>query len=73
MTNNIAIAYDTRIDKAVGGNGDDTFIVNNDGDTINGGAGTNTVVFAGSSTQYTIANSSRKCKCDRQHCWAEWN
>lgn len=58
MTNNIAIAYDTRIDKAVGGNGDDTFIVNNDGDTINGGAGTNTVVFAGSSTQYTIANSS---------------
>jgi len=42
----------------VGGPGDDTVAVNDDGDTIDGGGGTNTVVFAGSSAQYAVADAA---------------
>ena len=55
LTNNIGIAYDTRIDTAIGGSGNDTFTVNADADTIDGGAGSNTAVFAGASSAYTVA------------------
>jgi serralysin len=55
LTNNIGIAYGTRIDTAIGGSGDDTFTVNADSDTINGGGGTNTVVFSGNESAYSIA------------------
>ena len=54
MTNDLAIAYGTTIDTAVGGNGNTTFIVNADADRIRGGSGTNTVVFTGNRAAYTI-------------------
>jgi len=46
MTNNIGIAFGTWIDKAIGGAGNDTFYVNGQSDTIDGGGGTNAVVFS---------------------------
>jgi hypothetical protein len=58
LKNNLAIAFDTKIDKVVSGPGDDTIVVNDDGDTIDGGGGTNTVVFSGSSAQYAIADNA---------------
>ncbi len=49
LSNNIGIAYGCDIENAVGGGGDDTFIVSyayGDFHTLNGGAGTDTVVFS---------------------------
>jgi hypothetical protein len=43
LTNNIAIAFDTTIDRFVGGSGNDTVTGNNDGDTLLGGAGNDTL------------------------------
>ena len=57
MTNNLAIAYNTLIDTTVGGSGDDNFTVNADADTIDGGGGTNTVVFSGARAAYTLSKS----------------
>lgn len=57
LTNNLAIAFGTRIDRAVGGSGDDTFYANDDGDVINGGAGDNTVVLRASSLAYTVTRT----------------
>jgi serralysin len=57
LTNNIGIAYNTKVDTAIGGSGNDTFYVNTDSDTINGGAGTNTVVFTGNEAAYTFVTS----------------
>ena len=55
LTDNLAIAYATRIDTALGGAGNDTFVLNTDGDVIDGGGGTNTAVFAGPSAGYAVA------------------
>ena len=57
LVNDIGIAYNTRIDTAVGGTGNDTFIVNSDGDSISGGGGSDTVVFSGNRSTYTITRS----------------
>ncbi|MBN8899407.1 MAG: Hint domain-containing protein, partial [Rhodospirillales bacterium] len=57
MTNNLGIAFGSRIDRAIGGAGDDRFIVNAASDTIDGGAGTNDVVFAGRVAQYALSRS----------------
>ncbi len=46
MVNNLAIAANTTINTAIGGAGNDIFYVNANSDTINGGGGTNKVVFA---------------------------
>ena len=54
MINNIGIAYDTRIDTAIGGGGNDTFIVNSDSDTIDGGGGSNAVMFPNAYADYVI-------------------
>ncbi|MCW2285290.1 serralysin [Rhodoblastus acidophilus] len=54
LTNNICIAYGTHIETAIGGSDDDVFYVNQDADTIRGGAGRDTVVFAGLRANYTI-------------------
>ena len=54
MINNIGIAYNTRIDTAIGGGGNDTFIVNSDSDTIDGGGGSNTVMFPNAYADYVI-------------------
>jgi serralysin len=58
LTNNIGIAFNTAINTAVGGTGDDSFTVNANPDTINGGAGTNTAVFAGNFANYTATNAN---------------
>ena len=58
MANNLGIAYGTRIDTAFGGGGDDTFIVNDDADTIDGGGGVNTVIFSGTSASYAIGRAT---------------
>ena len=55
MTNNLGIAYGTKIDAAVGGAGNDTFIVNGDGDRIDGGGGTNSAIFLGVRSSYALA------------------
>jgi serralysin len=47
MTNNLAIAYNTAIDKVVCGTGNDIIVGNNDGDTLIGGGG-NDVITGGS-------------------------
>jgi hypothetical protein len=41
----------------VGGAGNDSFTVNSDADTINGGGGSNTVVFAGNRAGYALSMS----------------
>ena len=65
-TNNVAIAYGTRIDRAVGGAGNDTingnanenvFMGGGGNDAINGGGGFNTAFYQGASTSYTISLS----------------
>ena len=57
LVNDIAIAYGTRIDTAVGGTGNDVFIVNGDNDSITGGGGTDTVVFSGTRSAYTLTHA----------------
>jgi len=52
--NNIGIAAGTIIQTAIGGGGNDTFIVNPYNDTIDGRGGTNTVVFSGPRSQYQV-------------------
>jgi Ca2+-binding RTX toxin-like protein len=65
--NNIAIAKDTTIQKLVCGSGDynitsnsagDTIVVGHGNDTINGGTGTDSVVFSGVRSAYTITTLS---------------
>ena len=59
MTNNIGIAYNTRIDTALGGAGDDLFIVNADADTIDGGSnGYDVVQFSGTYASYTASRAA---------------
>ncbi len=53
MTNNIAIAFGTAIDNAVGGPGDTTFVVNGRSDSIVGGGGNDTVVFTNGGGNYS--------------------
>ena len=56
--NNVAIAYGSSINEAVGGSANDIFYVNAGNDTIDGGGGTNDVVnLYGSSTDWTITTS----------------
>jgi serralysin len=55
MTNNIGIAYNTVIDHAVGGAGNDTFYVNAVNDWIDGQGGTNTVIFGGYLVDYNVS------------------
>lgn len=50
----LALAYGTKMQQATGGSGDDSFTVNNLGDVLDGGAGTDTVVFSGSRAQYRV-------------------
>ena len=55
MINNIGIAFNTRIDSAIGGGGNDTFVVNSDSDTLDGGGGSsNTVKFPNATADYVI-------------------
>ena len=67
LTNNICIAFNTAIDRFVGGSGNDTVTANNDGDTLIGGLGNNTLiggagfdraVYSGNYAAYTITYNS---------------
>lgn len=55
MTNNLAIAYGTRIDTVIGGAGNDVFIPNTGDDAIDGGGGSNTLVLRGVRPDYVFA------------------
>ncbi len=57
LSNNLGIAFGTRIDAAVGGSGTDFFYTNGDGDTITGGSGSNTVYFANNEANYTVTRT----------------
>ena len=57
LTNNIGIAYGTSIDTAIGGSGNDSFTVNAESDTIDGGGGSDTAVFSGPRSAYVVAGS----------------
>ncbi len=50
----LALAYGTTIQQATGGSGDDSFTVNSLGNILDGGAGTDTVVFSGTRSQYRV-------------------
>ncbi|MGA1856318.1 matrixin family metalloprotease [Azospirillum sp. 11R-A] len=50
----LALAYGTRVQLATGGSGNDSFTVNDLGNIIDGGAGTDTVVFSGRRAQYRV-------------------
>ena len=55
LVNNVGIAYGSKIDNAVGGAGDDTFVLNAFGDSVDGRGGVNTVVLQGTEAQYAFA------------------
>lgn len=54
MTNNIAIAYNTAMQNAVGGVGDDVITGNILNNFLDGGAGRNAVVCSGTASQYQV-------------------
>lgn len=56
LTNNIGIDFSTKIDTVITGAGNDTITVNSDADVIDGGGGTNTVVFNAASTAVSMIN-----------------
>ena len=56
--NNVAIAYGSAINDAVGGSGNDAFYVNAGNDNIDGGAGTDVVYLYGSAADWTISGTS---------------
>ena len=55
MTNNIFIEFGTQINSVIGGSGNDSFTVNGLADTVDGGGGTNTVIFPNPVSAYTIS------------------
>ncbi len=58
LINNIGISYNTRIDSAIGGAGDDIIYSNSNSNRIDGGGGINKVVFAGLESDYTVVRTS---------------
>ena len=58
LVNNIFIEYGTAIDKAIGGTADDTFTLNTDGDTIDGGGGNNTATLASNRAAYSYGSAA---------------
>jgi hypothetical protein len=55
--NNVAIAYGSKVNDAIGGSGNDAFYANAGSDMIDGGAGTDTVYLAGSASDWTLVGS----------------
>ena len=55
--NNVAIAYGSAINDAVGGSANDVFYVNKGNDNIDGGAGTDVVYLYGSAGDWTITET----------------
>ncbi len=50
----LALAYGTRVQLAIGGSGNDSFTVNTLSNALDGGAGTDTVVFSARRAQYRV-------------------
>jgi serralysin len=57
LSNNIAIAYDTRIDTTITGTGNDTIVANDNGDVLMGGAGSDTIT-GGAGNDHIYGNAS---------------
>jgi serralysin len=55
---NVAIAYNVTIENAIGGIGNDTINGNTANNNINGGAGSDVVVYKGASTDYRVTNNA---------------
>ena len=55
--NNVAIAYGSTLNEAVGGSGNDAFYVNTGSDTIDGGLGTDIVYLSGSAADWTVTGT----------------
>lgn len=58
MVDNIGIGFSTWIDTAIGGVGNDTFYINAQDDTIDGGGGTDTIVFSGDRADYALLSKA---------------
>lgn len=56
-TNNLGIAFDVAIENVIGGRGNDTLIVNNTSNSLNGGAGIDTVFYEDRNNFDIIKNS----------------
>ena len=56
--NNVGIAYGSVVDSVIGGSGNDIIYANADGDTIDGGAGANTVYLPGTQSDWTITTDN---------------
>jgi hypothetical protein len=54
--NNLAIAYGVVIENAIGGSGNDTFTDNTASNVIQGGGGTDSVIFSGLRSAYTLTD-----------------
>ena len=54
LANNVEIAIGTHVEKAIGGSGNDTFILNDYGDTVDGQGGINITKVIGDSTAYNV-------------------
>jgi serralysin len=52
--NNLSLDVDSVIENATGGNGDDILVANSVANTLNGGDGIDTAMFAGNKADYTI-------------------
>lgn len=52
--NSLSIDVDTVIENAIGGNGDDILVANSVANTLDGGAGIDTTMFAGNKADYTV-------------------
>ena len=52
--NNVAIAYGSTLNEAIGGSGNDAFYVNSGSDSIDGGAGTDVVYLPGTASEWSI-------------------
>ena len=57
-SNNVAIAFGTEIENAIGGNGNDTFMGNALNNLLDGGTGIDSVVFSGNRSAYTVSGNS---------------
>ena len=58
LVNNLAIAFGTRIDTAIGTSGGDAFYTNGDSDSVIGEGSDNTVYFASPQASYTVAGNA---------------
>ncbi|MDD5277372.1 MAG: M10 family metallopeptidase C-terminal domain-containing protein [Methylovulum sp.] len=64
LNNNVAIAFNTMIEKALGGTANDTLIGNNEDNILNGGGGNDTAVYNAWTTYAITGNSANATVID---------